>query len=493
MIPLARTTDRMRESLRHPSTTAFAVLLVVGLVLRAVVAFSPLTQLDSDRAVVYLMARHAADGELTAFFWGQSYGGALLSWTGGLLAAVAGPSIELLSIVSALFWAGAAIVLRNVVSRSAGRSTGDLAGVLFWFPGVVILTTSVADPGFYGPSLLIGLAAIQVSVSQSTALPRRWWSWAILGILAGLALWTSPMAVAFAVPAVILAMIGDRRWKLWLLGAGFALVAASAWISETVASRLSSVKPLGGASFHPESLASIFTSMLPAAYPGGQYELVAFVVALGAVACIVGLSVAAVRSRDRGLFALAVGTVLMVGVLVAGSGVRLAPDSVRYAGFLLPGLAVAVALVASRMRWSAVAVGVLAVLITTGLVGQRTEGLKVSAATHFDPALTRVGEFLEDRGVTAAYGSYWAAYSLSAVTEERVTVASIAPRRYTPYEEAARGDEPEAIVVFAGAANDEILQDRTDLPLAERTVIGGYAVYIYDDWFDPYALPLELF
>lgn len=50
-------------------------LLLAGLLLRALLLIHP--SLDSDVAVVGLMAMRFLHGELTPFYWGQSYGGSL--------------------------------------------------------------------------------------------------------------------------------------------------------------------------------------------------------------------------------------------------------------------------------------------------------------------------------------------------------------------------------------------------------------------------------
>lgn len=494
--PVRRTLTSWASEIRQPATIAFLVILVLGLVLRVVYVFSAGHHMDSDHAVVYLMARHVADGEFPAFFWGQSYGGSLLEWTAGVVMLVTGPSIEVLGIVSTLFWAAAAVFLRQIVLIAAGRVAGTVAATLFWFPGAVILATSVSDPGFYGPSLAIGLAAIWVSVRSRG--PRPIGSWIALGALGGLALWTSPMSIAFAAPAIILAMVGDRRWRRWLIGVAAGVVTASAWIYETIVSRLSSVKPLGGASFHPESLASLFTTMFPAAFPGGLTELGAFGISLATIGAIAGILIVGIRERNRAVFALGVATVFVVGVLVAGSGTRLAADSVRYSGFLIPGVALGVALLVTRVRWRRVgrwlpaAVVVIAVVATSGLVLERTQ-LRFDTSQRFDPSFTAVGDYLESEGVTAGYGSYWLAYSVSAVTDERVTLAAFVPARYPGYEVAATGAEPMAAVVFAGGPNDQYFADAAGLPDFTRTEFGGYAVYLFDSWFDPMELPLTVF
>ncbi len=479
-----------------PTTLAFAILLVVGLGARIFYAQSTAFPFNSDSAVVYLMARHVAAGEIPAFYWGQFYGGTMLQIVAGLVMAVVGPSLLVLSVVSSVFWGAAAVVLRMIAARTGGTVAGDLAGVLFWFPGATILGVSVADPGFYGPTILIGLLAIWWALRWPAA--RPWWSWLVLGVFAGLALWTSPVAIAFAAPAVVLAAYRDRRWRLWLVFVAAALVSAAAWIWGTVAGHLASVKPLGGLSLHPESLASLFTAMFPAAFPGGRTELGGFVIALATLGLIVLLVRTAIRRRDAALAIMASSTILVIGVLIGGTGVRLAADSVRYSGYLIPGLATIIAIGAvrlgsavirgRRLTWLPLAVGGIAVLATIGLVGQQSNGFALRSGQPVDPSLGRVASYLESHGIHHAYGSYWAAYAMSAATDEKVTVASLSPRRYEPYETRAEHQSPEAIVVFAGGANDAALRSASGLPAFTRTEFGGYAVFVFESWFDPLTL-----
>ena len=56
---------------------ALAVVLMVGIVIRAWVLKQPLGAYDSDEAIWTLMARHVLDGTFPVYFWGQGYAGTL--------------------------------------------------------------------------------------------------------------------------------------------------------------------------------------------------------------------------------------------------------------------------------------------------------------------------------------------------------------------------------------------------------------------------------
>lgn len=67
------------------------------------------------------------------------------------------------------------------------------------FPGLTVLVMSVRDPGFYGPTVALALGVIAVATAPIGG--KRLLVWLLVGLLAGLALWTSPMSAALAAPS----------------------------------------------------------------------------------------------------------------------------------------------------------------------------------------------------------------------------------------------------------------------------------------------------
>lgn len=487
-----RLVNSARGPFAFPTSAVFFALLIVGLATRILFIFSADHHMNSDHAVVYLMARHASEGQFSAFYWGQYYGGTLLQLTAGAAMTVFGKSIGVLAVVSVLYWSAAAVVLRLVVMRSIGRAAGDVAGIVFWFPGVFLFTQSTIDPGFYGPTLILGLTAVWIVLAMPFTQP--WIGWALLGAAVGLASWTSPMALAFAAPAVVVALVKHRDLRGWAMAGIAAVITALPWLLETIRSSFSSVKPIGGAAgIHIDSFASMFTDMLPTAFPLDRFELVRFAVAFSAVFCLGAVAYFGIRCHVVGAALIGIGSLLVVVVLVVGSGVRLAADSARYSTFLLPVLATAVAWWVTRYRWSQWLVIVLAPLITLGPLAQKSDLFHLSTAARFDPSLTKVADELSRSGHRAVYGDYWMAYAMTALTDERVTVAALVPRRFMPYEATAARAVDTVIVVYADQANDRLLQKHTELPTYRRTIVDGFAIFVFDGKFDPFTLPLELF
>src|ERR1044071_2060699 len=84
-----------------------AAAMVVGLVLRLAIIFSPLGEIDGDEAVVGLMARHIAFlGERPVFYWGQPYLGSLEAFSAAPLFSVFNSSTVLLKLVPTAYSLG---------------------------------------------------------------------------------------------------------------------------------------------------------------------------------------------------------------------------------------------------------------------------------------------------------------------------------------------------------------------------------------------------
>lgn len=477
---------------RHGVSLVFWTLAAAGLVLRILFILGPAHVLDADHAVVYLMAKHVADGEFPAFFWGQSYGGTLLQTSAGIAMAVLGAHIEVLAIVSSLWFLLCAVLLRSIATRAAGPFAGLAAGLLFWFPGVVLLQVSTRDPGFYGPSIAVALGVVAVA---SAPLSRPLLSWILAGALSGLALWSSPMSVALAAPAVLALVIRDIRRPLhWLVGIAAAALAGSPWIVEALTSERAT-KPLGSGDWAPDgdSVAALFRDMLPVAFRTEPGALSSAIIGWTAVALIVGLIVVGAVVRRVAMVLVGAGTILVVAVLIIGAGLDLGPDSVRYAVFLLPAFALAGGWLVSRWAPVAVVAVLIAAAVTTSGVWDRSDHFRIDTSARFDPGFVPVAEFLERRGVDHAYGNYWLSYALSAATNEDLTVAALVVRRYAPYETEAEAEGPPVVIVNTGGFNDQELRTSTVLPAHERVELGGYSVYLYEEQWDVFDQPWGLY
>jgi len=78
--------------LRRPGLLAVVAIAGAGLALRLVVLHSAMGVLDSDEAVVGLMATGFQHGHFRAMYWGQSYGGTIEQALAAVVFSIAGVS-----------------------------------------------------------------------------------------------------------------------------------------------------------------------------------------------------------------------------------------------------------------------------------------------------------------------------------------------------------------------------------------------------------------
>ena len=170
-----------------------AGLVALGILVRAVYLLTP--GLDSDRAVVGLMARHILQGEFPLFFWGQAYGGTLEAHLAAVLFSLLGSS-RLALALSPLLFSVAFLLLLYVLARDAfGVPAGRLALLLAAVPPPSLASHGVTTWGHYISLLAVGTLVLLLALRASREpTPRVLWG---LGFFAGLAWYVSPQSVLY--------------------------------------------------------------------------------------------------------------------------------------------------------------------------------------------------------------------------------------------------------------------------------------------------------
>ncbi|WP_188673704.1 hypothetical protein [Subtercola lobariae] len=494
---------------------AIGLLIAGGIALRLVVLLSPGFTVNADRAVVYLIALHASKGDFSALYWGQQYGGTAISWIAGGIMAVSVASPYVLYGVTLGMIAVSAVLLCRLTLLALGRTAAVVATAIFAFPGSYLVSQTTDDGGFYISSVLFGLLAIWLAVDHPLRLPRL--RIVGVGLSIGLALWCSPMGFAIALPAALLVVYNRRRVSsVLLLLPGFAVgVLIYLWGLEQwrAGGEAMSQKTTLFADIFDRTQA-LFYVLMPAGVPLGHGRGLVLVGTI-VIALIVVLIIGAWRDRTGITFAFAVGLVLLTVVFVL-SGILLVPSAARYDEFFLPGLAFAVAAVAARVfafiggalsrqstrRAVWIVAGCTAVLVVvattitvrgsanlialsaSAAAAREAAGLPTAPAPDglvmFGEDYALVDSYLESRGITAVWATYWTSYSLAAVSNERVTAADIEFGRYAPYRAAAAGVTPGVIIEPTGSDVAQTLATSTTLPYAEMIPnVGGSSIFIY--------------
>ena len=481
--PVALLRRRFRSRTLVSSTTVFVVVLVGGLVFRLLALRTGLAQQNSDTAVVYLMARHVAHGDLRVFYWGQSYGGTMIQLATGAVFWLIGPSFPALQAVEIAFWLASSLIFRSIVAKSCGRLAGDVSASVFWLAAPYVVTISFSDPGFYGDGLVLGLAAIRV-VQGDWRRPEL--QALTMGFVFGLGFWTTPLTLAFSVPAALLLLVRLRSLPSLFYEIAGGVVGAAPWIRANARTGFPSFHRLAGGA--GGSMASryvhVFTELVP---PLGGYGPTSTPGRLLAAAFVLTLTVGVIFAawkRNAAMLLLGLSGLLLPAA-VAASGVTVAPASVRYATLMVPAVLGILAWALNRRGLVILLLlGCLLPVWTAATLWNETDGLRPVADPEVGAPVALLGRYLEREDRRAVWGDYWVSYLLSAATQERVAAAALGVRRYFPYEDLAMVPRRTAVVLFAGGANDQTLSREPNLPSHTRTLVGPYAVWDFAARFE---------
>lgn len=409
--------------------------VLAGVALRVWIITGHLNALDGDEAIVGSMAVHARHGHLVAFYWGQEYGGSIEPLLTAVLFAIAGTSVVALKLVPAVLSAVAAALVWRVARRVVDERTAQAAALLLWVaPGVYVWWATKAR-GFYWSTLVCGLLALLACIDIADRRSERR-AWLVLGAAAGVGWWSSPAIGYFVAPAAIWILV-HRRLDLrdaWL-ALPTAIAGAAPWLwhnmhhgwhsfdrppqPETVSYAVGAgrllwrVLPMVLNLQRPFSQVDVFPGAFPWAY----------------LAIAVAVLVSFARRRDRPLL-LALALVVYPVLYAALPGAWFVGEA-RYAFFIAPLLAIAVAWTVRDARAQAAVIALAAL----GSVAAMNP-IHFPSPTHVDADIAA----LEAMDIRHVWIDYFIATRITFESHERVIAASTLYIRFPPHEEAVRAD-----------------------------------------------------
>jgi hypothetical protein len=481
--------------------------IAVGLVERGVMWRSKIGAIDADEAVWGLMSRHIAHGELTAFMWGQGYGGVLESvLSAPILVLFPGSTLALRAVPLALT-ALAAILVWRVGLRTVGEPAAAAAAVLFWLWPSYAIWKSMRAHGFYATGIVAALLVLLLVLRLDARSSRR--DAAMFGLVVGLGLWQSAQLLPIAATATV--------WLLWRSPASVRLVPVALpcafvgflpWIVSNVQHDWWSFSyPPGYGTFLSRLRGSVdgalpmsFGLRIPfdLSWVGG--------IAIGGtlmIALYVGLVVLVWR-RWRTTLSLLLAVAVVFPFLAATSTFTWISDEPRYFYVVSPVFALLVSTLLTTWWRAAIGIAIATAITALGLArmnsspafGEQADGMFVPRS--FAPLVRE----LDRRGVRDVYADYWIAYRLDFMTDERI-VAAESPQenyvrrggkvvvldedhvRYPRYRAEVTASARPAHVVLTGSVDEK----KVDAPLLRaagyrRTAVGGFTVW----WLPPVPL-----
>lgn len=225
----SRVSNDGKKSSRDGIHLAILILLAFAAVYRLALLLRGWPTLDSDEAIVGLMARHIQlRGEHPIFFYGQDYLGPLQAYAAAALFAIFGSSQLTLRLVVLLLTLGFFAAMYALGRAAYGRMVGLF--VLAWLalgPPYATLRELVAVGGHQEMLLFAALLLLGIwdRLRRRTQVPqtRQEWYRAIaiyvaIGLLAGLGLWADLLILPVLLMGSVALLAGRRREVLSVCG-----------------------------------------------------------------------------------------------------------------------------------------------------------------------------------------------------------------------------------------------------------------------------------
>jgi hypothetical protein len=220
---------------RHRYEFVFVGLMIVAIVLRLVLISNNWPAMNSDEAVMGLMAKHMAEGQgVPLVIYGQAYMGSLEAMLGSVFYHIFGPSIFALRlgllVIFMLFLASMYVMTRLLYDHLLALIT---TGLLCLGTPEIFLHQLFAAGGYpeivwLGSMLFIVATLLAISAYCDAPEDLRAKRWRLLlfvvyGLLAGLGIWSDPLIIPVIAASGLLLLRFNWREVCWL-GGGLLLI-----------------------------------------------------------------------------------------------------------------------------------------------------------------------------------------------------------------------------------------------------------------------------
>jgi hypothetical protein len=396
---------------------------------------------SNDDAILLLMGRHVLRGELATTLWNQPYNGALDAYLLAPLLAIFGHHLAYR--LYQLLGAALLVLLVGLLARRMGGREAGWAGAFLaaWgTPYMALMTATGPPPNFLMPLVTGFPLLVALAVLPRTGSPRSRGLVFAVGVVCGLAVWNSSLAIpAFAGMALGLLLAGVRPRPLAsvVFAVGFGLGASPLAIARaisasgakvvTASSAVTAIRPRWlwgqGLADLGHALVGLAGLQVPLVVDGKERAHLPLALAVALAASL--LLVLAAGSRTRRALPLLGWAGALAGAFWLSR--RTGPDELRYLyGMNAPVLALAGAGLGALWRASrpAAVVALLALVVPWGLgervVAERWRDPAQAESVWEVPSLAPALAALRTAGTRSAYASLQFAGRLTLETEESV-------------------------------------------------------------------------
>jgi hypothetical protein len=445
---------------------SLATFLVTVLATRLLVLarFFP-TLIESDEAIVGLMARHILKGEFPIFYWGQSHMGTFEAYLTAGMFVLFGPSALVLKLtVLTLFLLFLAAHFKLAEEVSESRFVAWMATISVGISPAFLTVWSLKSRGGYMSLLLFGTLSLLLAARLVKNDSHRRVTILLLGASTGVAFWSHFAAVTYAIPIGLILLWKFRATLLryaWVGVIGFLVGSSPVWIYNFLHHFASASQPVARRTTIIEDFQNIFGTGLPILLGGrapwspndgylpylGVFVVLVF---LGAF----GWMVAGQLKAGNPSVCLLLLFAFMYPLFVSAGGVGFFMLEPRY---LFPLYSVCYIILFMALPRVGPKLGMMALIISLNLYGSFTLRDDEFIIPGYTQPMEALIEFLKSEDVMYAYAPYWIAYRLSFESNEDI-VASPPPGdhiRYGPYDVAVKSNKPVAYIrLHSSDSND---------------------------------------
>lgn len=453
------------------------------------------TLIESDEAVVGLMARHILEGELPVFFWGQNHMGALEAYlTAGMFALFGSSALVLKLTVFSLFLIFLFVHLQLAEEVSQSRWSAWMATICVGISPAFLTVWSLKSRGGYMSLLLFGTISLLIAVRLLKKESNRKLKLLLLGASTGIAFWSHFAAVTYAIPIGLILVWRFRAELLryaWLGGIGFFIGSLPVWAYNFLHPFVSASRPIGRRAAIIEDFENIFETGLPILLGGrapwspsdGYLPYLGVFLVLIFVGAFVWMVGGQLKARDPSVCLLLL-FAFMYPLFVVGGGAGFFMLEPRY---LIPLYSVAYIILFMALPRPKTSLGVLFLLISLNVYSSLTLKHDEFAIPGYTQPLGPLIEYLKSEHVRYVYAPYWIAYRLSFESNEDI-IASPPPGdhiRYGPYDVAVKANRPVAYIRLHSSGN-RVIEQQADFPQGyEVFEVGDFDVFLPADPNDP--------
>lgn len=185
------------------------ILIILGsIILRLIIIYTKYHGINSDNAILGLMAKHILQGELPVFFYGQPYMGSLEAYIIAFFFLIFGISTNTMCLTM-IFITTLGIVSAYFLGKEIkDRTLGLYAMLIASLPPIYTFWHGLAASGGYPETLLFGNILLILTLKITKTYKARYYI--LMGLISGVAFWTHMVIAYYLLPIAVFLLINEK-------------------------------------------------------------------------------------------------------------------------------------------------------------------------------------------------------------------------------------------------------------------------------------------